>query len=157
MWNPPEAYGTPERWYVDNYDDTTGLQILGEFPYSGRVELLYNLRWHEIINGKIEFHTLPLNLTTFDLIIPIILAAKDVSIEKRKAAYLEAKQKEEDAKLSEVERHLRDKDLPFKGTVSYSRQGIRSTLVDQRMLKLQSQWKQLGEAARQFKKGIQTR
>lgn len=157
QWFPPEAYGTPSRWYLDNFDEPTGLQILGEFPYSGRVETLYNLRWNSIVDGKIEFFTLPLNTTTFDLIIPIIIAAKNVSIEKRKAAYLDAKQRDEDAKLSEVERHLRDKDLPFKGAVSYTRQGIRSSVIDQKMLQLQSCRNEVAQRAKGLKKGIQTR
>lgn len=157
QWNPPEAYGTPERWYLDNYDEATGLSVLGEFPYCGAVELLYNLRFHEMVNGKIEFFTLPLSTHTFDLIVPVIIAAKSVSLEKRRAAYLDAKQKEEDAKLSEIERHLREKDLPFKNAVSYSRQGVRSTLVDQKMLQMQRTWGEVAKSAQSLRRGLQTR
>jgi hypothetical protein len=152
-----EEYGTPERWYVDGFNEATGLQDLGEFAYSGRYEILYNLRWHEVENGKITFHTMPLSTTTFDSIIPIIIAAKDISIEKRKAAYLAAREAEEAAKLGDVERHLRDKEIPFTGGVSFTRQGIRSTVIDEKMRKLQRTWAQRANAAKGFKPGLQTR
>jgi hypothetical protein len=151
-------YGSPEAYYVANYDETTGLQTLGEYPYSGRYELLYNMRWHDIENGKITFRTMPLSTTTFDAIVPIIMAARDVSMEKRKAAYLAAKQAEEDAKVGDVERHLRDKAIPFSGSVSFTRQGIRSTVIDEKMRVLQQKWSSLANAAKQFPtKGISTR
>lgn len=157
QWHAPEEYGTPESYYISNIDDATNLQILGEYPYSGRVELLYQLRWYEHIDGKMEFFTLPLNTTTFDLIVPIIIAAKDVSLEKRKAAYVEAKARDEAERTKEIERHLRDQALPFTSAVSYSRQGIRTTAVDQKMLAMQRQWGDLAKAAKGFKKGLQTR
>jgi hypothetical protein len=158
MWNPPELYGTPERWYVDNYDETAGLQLLGEYPYHGKTELLYNLRWLDREDGKIVFHTMPLSTTTFDAIVPIIIAAQDVSIEKRKAAFLAAREAEEYAKLGDVERHLRDKEIPFaRSAVSFTRQGIRSTVIDQKARHLQSVWGKLASSAAQFRPGIQTR
>src|SRR6267154_3820018 len=56
----PEEYGSPESYYVSNVDEETGLSLLGEYPYSGRYEVLYNLRWHEMIDDKLTLHTLPL-------------------------------------------------------------------------------------------------
>src|ERR1700734_3111728 len=35
QYHAPEEYGSPESYYVQNYDETTGLQLLGEYPYSG--------------------------------------------------------------------------------------------------------------------------
>ena len=158
QWNPPEAYGTPEQYYLSNLDETTGLQILGEYPYSGRVELLYNLRWTERVGDKLEFRSIPLTTRTFDEIIPIILAAKGVSLERRKAAYLEAKARQDALETGEIERHLRDQALPFSNAVSFTRQGIRSTVVDQKMLQLQRSWSQLQKSAAQFTRpGLQTR
>jgi hypothetical protein len=157
QYHSADEYGTPESFYFDNRDEATGLQILGEFPFAGKYELLYNLRWHSIENGKIEFFTLPLSTHTFDLIVPVIIAAKNVSIEKRRAAYLDAKQKEEDAKLTEIERKLREKDIPFKGAISYGRQGIRSTVVDQKMLQMSQTWGEVAKAAKTLRKGLQTR
>lgn len=158
QWHAPEEYGAPESYYLTNYDEDTGLQILGEYPYSGRVEVLYNLRWHEMVDGKLELRTMPLTTRTFDDIIPIILAAKEVSLERQKAAILDARARDEAAKTAEIERHLMDKALPFAGqSISYTRQGIRSTAVDAKMKLLQAKWNDLASSARQFKKGIQVR
>lgn len=158
QWHDAMEYGSPEGWYVGNYDETAGLQTLGEYAYSGRYELLYNLRFHEMEDGKLSFHTMPLNNTVFDVVANIVQIAKDISIEKTKAAYLAAKEVEENAKLGDVERHLREKALPFAGSaVSFTRQGIRSTVIDKKMMDMQRKWSQLANAAKDFRPGIQTR
>lgn len=157
QWHAPEEYGTPESYYVSNIDPDTGLQILGEYPYSGRYEVLYNLRWHEQDGGRLTFHTMPLNTTTFDTIIPVILAARDVSVEKRRAAYEEQRAREEAEKVGKIEQHLKELALPFRGAVSYSRQGIRSTVIDKKTLDLQRTWAEAQKNARQFKLGLQTK
>jgi len=158
QWHSPEEYGTPERWYVENHDEASGLQILGEFAYFGRYECLFNLRWHELVNGRITFHTLPLNSRVFDVVAQIIHLAKDISIERTRAAYLAAREAEESAKLADVERHLRDRATPFSGAVSFTRQGVRSTVIDAKVRALQQKWSQLAKSAAQFSKpGLQTR
>ena len=157
QWHAPEEYGSPEGYYVTNYDETTGLQILGEYPYSGRYEVLYNLRWNEIEGGKITFHTMPLNNSVFDQVAKIVAIAKDISIERTKAAYLAARQAEEDAKLGDVERHLRDKETPFvQGAVSFTRQGIRSTVIDRKMVEMQRAWSQM-TSHKTLRPGLQTK
>jgi hypothetical protein len=157
QYHAPEEYGTPESYYVQNYDSDTGLQILGEYPHSGRWEVLYNLRWNSMENDRLTFHTMPLNNFLLDTVMPIILAAKDISYEKRKAAYEEMRARDEAEKLSEIERHLRDKAVPFTQGVSFSRQGIRSTIVDQKMIEMQRMWNQLAKAARDLPVGPSTK
>jgi hypothetical protein len=158
QWHPPEEYGSPESYYVFNYDETTALQTLGEYPYQGRYEVVYNLRWNEIVAGKISFHTLPLNTRVFDVVAQIVALAKDISIEKTRAAYLAAREAEERAKTRDIERHLLDRSVPFAGgAVSFTRQGIRSTVIDRKMLEMQWRWNQLSRAAADFRPGLQTR
>src|SRR5690349_21586913 len=61
QWHDALEYGTPESYYVNNYDEGTGLQILGEYPYSGRYEILFNLRHKEMIPGEgLKFEHMPL-------------------------------------------------------------------------------------------------
>ncbi len=152
-----EEYGSPEGYYLSNYDESTGLQTLGEFPYSGRYEVLYNLRWHEFDAGTMTFHTMPLSPITFELIIPIIQKAQEVSLEKRLAALAEAKRQEEAAKLSEIERHLREQELPFaQSQVSFTRQGIRSTIIDRKMIEMQRTMAAASANAKRFRLGLQT-
>jgi len=157
QWNPPECYGTPESYYVQNYDEATGLQTLGGYPYEGRWEVLYNLRWHEIVNGKLQLFTMPLSTWLFDQVIPIIIKAKELSYEKGRAAYLEMRQADEDRKTARIEQHLRANALPFKDAISYGRQGIRSTVIDKKRLELQREWANLASIAKSFKKGLQVR
>lgn len=157
QWHDASTYGSPEGYYLSNYDEATGLQILGEYPYSGKYEVLYNLRWHEFANGRMEFHTMPLSPLTFELIIPIILKAQEVSLEKRRAALLEARRLDEEAKLGEIERHLRANETPFGANqISYSRQGIRSTEIDRRMLQMQQTMAAASANARRFRLGLST-
>lgn len=156
QWHAPEEYGSPEGYYVQNYDEESGLQILGEYPYQGRYEVLYHLRWNEMIDGKLVLHSFPVATWMLDMIVPIVIAAKNVSMEKRRAAYLDAREKDEADKLAEVERHLQDKSVPFTNSVSYTRQGIRSTIIDQRQLALHREWSSLQSAARKFRLGLQT-
>lgn len=157
MWHDALEYGTPERYYVENYDDSTGLSVLGEYPYSGRVELMYELRWHEKIGDRMEFHTMPLTSWVFDMVVPIIMKAKEVSAEKRIAAFLDARKKDEDEKTVQIERHLRANALPFTDTVSYTRQGIRSTVIDAKMRTMNAYWNEMSNAARSLRPGLQTR
>ena len=156
QWHTPEEYGSPEAYYISNYDEASGLQILGEYPYSGRYEVLYHLRWNEMIEGKLTLHSFPLERWMLDMIVPIVIAAKDISLAKRKEAYLEAKKRVDDEKTAEIERHLQSNALPFTGSVSYGRQGIRSTVIDQKMMDLQRSWNDLQSAARKFRLGTQT-
>jgi hypothetical protein len=157
QYHSAEEYGSPEGYYVANYDQESGLQTLGEYPYDGRYEVLYHLRWNELIDDKLTLHSFPLETWILDMIVPIVIAAKDVSLEKRKAAYLDARQRDEDEKTASIERHLQDKNIPFTGAVSFGRQGIRSTVIDQKALLLQREWANLQAAARKFRPGLQTR
>jgi len=151
-------YGCPESYYVQNYDDQSGLQILGEFPYSGRYEVLYNLRWHEMVDNRLTMHTMHLNNVLIDRILPIMLMARGISWEKTKAAAEELRRREEGEKTQMIERHLKENAPEFGGSqVSFTRQGIRSTEIDRRMIEMQRAWNQLAKAAAALPKGISTR
>jgi len=158
QWHDAIEYGTPEAYYVRNYDESTGLQILGEYPYGGRYEVVYNLRWHTMENGKLTFHTMPLNNTLIDKVLPIMLMARGISWLKTKAAAEELKRREEDEKTRMIEKHLQEKDTGLgSGAVSFTRQGIRSTEIDRRMIEMQRMWNQLARAAAELPKGMSTR
>lgn len=155
MWHDAIEYGSPESYYVQNLDEETGLQQMGGYPYAGRVEVLFNLRWHERVGNRLEFHTMPLSTWTFDLVVPIIVKALELSAEKRIAACEEARRLDEEEKEHAIERKLRDNATPFTGAVSYGRQGIRSTAIDKKMIELQREWTNLSNAAKKFRKGLQ--
>jgi hypothetical protein len=134
QWHPAIHYGTPESYYVMNYDAETGLQDLGEYPYSGRYQLLYNLRWSERRGSKLYFEAMPLNTFLLETVIPIITQARDINWEKTKAALLDQKEKEDKADVSMIEDVMHDNKVPFGGNpVSYTRQGCRTSLIDKKI------------------------
>jgi len=155
QWHDAIEYGTPELYYVQNYDEETGLQTIGEYPYKGRYQLLYNLRWTERTSEGLKFEAMPLNSFLLDLVLPIIVASKDISWEKTKAALLDLKEKEDAADVAMIEDVMRASALPFKGApVSYGKQGCRTSLVDQKIYQMQKYWNQMMTRANRLGRGL---
>ena len=141
QWHDAAEYGTPEFYYIQNLDDQTQLQQLGEFPYSGRYQMLYNLRWTEMRGKELYFEAMPLNSYLLETVVPIIMAAKDVTWEKTKAALLDIKAREDAADTAMIEDVMRASALPFRGgAVSYDKQGCRTSLVDKKIEAMQRNW-----------------
>jgi hypothetical protein len=157
QWHDAIEYGTPESYYVQNYDPESGLQLLGEYPYSGRYEQMFNLRYHSFENGKMILHTMPLTMTTVENVVSLIQMASGISWMKTKAAAEELHRREENEKTRMIERHLEDNAPAFQGSVSFARQGVRSTEIDRRMIEMQRSWNQIARAAAQLPKGMSTR
>ena len=157
QWHSAEEYGTPEVYYVQNYDSDSDLQTLGEYPYFGRYQMLYNLRWSEMRNGKMFFEMMPLNTFLLDTVVPIITQAKDISWEKTKAAMADLKEKEDKADLSMIEDVMRSNSLAFKGNaVSYQKQGCRTALVDKKIEAMQRNWNKMMTNASKLGRGLST-
>ena len=141
QWHDASEYGTPEMYYVHNLDEETQLQTLGEFPYSGRYQMLYNLRWSEMRGREMYFEAMPLNSYLLETVVPIITAAKDISWEKTKAAMMDIKAREDAADAAMIEDVMRASALPFHGSaVSYGKQGCRTSLVDKKIEAMQRNW-----------------
>jgi len=51
-WVPAETYGPPDIFYFENYDKSSGLQFMGEYPWKGRYQTLFPMRTMEEVNGK---------------------------------------------------------------------------------------------------------
>jgi hypothetical protein len=77
---PPE---TPSQFYNNNRCPNTGLCLLGEYPYHGSYQLLLPLKDVEFQNGKMLVEYYSLSNELIDVIIPIILAGMEVSIEAK--------------------------------------------------------------------------
>lgn len=142
QWHDAYEYGTPEMYYIQNLDEDTQLQTLGEYPYIGRYQMLYNLRWSERVGpAEIKFEAMPLNSYLLETIVPIIMAAKDISWEKTKASMLDIKAREDAADVAMIEDVMRASALPFHGSpVSYGKQGCRTSLVDKKIEAMQRNW-----------------
>ncbi len=155
QWHDALEYGTPEIYYMQNYDEDTGLQILGEHPYHGRYQMLYNLRWSEMRQGHMHFEMMPLNTFLLDTVIPIITAAKDISWEKTKAVMADLKEREDKADVAMIEDVMRDSAVPFKGNaVSYQKQGCRTSLIDKKIEAMQRNWNRMITNASRLGRGL---
>ena len=158
QWHPSEHYGTPEMWYMQNYDEASGLQTLGEYPYRGKYELLYNLRWSEKRGNTLYFEAMPLNSFLLRTVVPIIIAAKGISYEKTKAALLDQRAREDAIDVNNIEDVMRTSALPFKGApVSYTKQGCRTSLVDKKIEQMTRNWNQIQRTAKSLGKGLSQR
>jgi hypothetical protein len=128
-WHAPEEYGTPTSYYVDNYDDATGLQTLGGYPYKGRYEVLFPLIHKEFENGKLIVEPMPLNNWVISTLLPLIKVAKTVSAERKWEAIKEHKAQEEAQRLEQFVDARMDARLAFKGNTFVGKHGFSSDLI----------------------------
>lgn len=157
QWEDAVVYGTPESYYISNYDAETNLQDLGEYPYQGKYKLLYNLCWRDMSQGKMRIEPMPLNSFLIDTVVPIIIAAKDISYEKTKEAMRLQKEKDDKADLARIEDAMRDASLAFKGPVSYARQGCRTSIIDKKVEQMTRHWNRMVTNAKALGRGLSTR
>ena len=157
QWQDAVVYGTPESYYVSNYDDETNLQDLGEYPYQGRYKLLYNLCWRDMKNGKMNIEAMPLNSYLIETVVPIIMAAKDISTERIREAVRLQKEKTDKEQLDRIEDVLRDSSMAFKGPVSYARQGCRTSIIDRKVEEMTRNWNRMVTNAKSLGRGLSTR
>lgn len=154
QWQDATIYGTPESYYVGNYDEETGFQDLGEYPYSGRYVVLYNMCWRDMSSGRMRIESMPLNSFILNAVVPIILKARDISWEKTQAAMKEMKEKEDAADLATIEDSMRDAKVAFKGPVSYSRQGCRTHFIDKKVEQMTRHWNRMITNAKALGRGL---
>jgi hypothetical protein len=154
QWQDATTFGTPESYYVAGYDEESGLQTLGEYPYQGKYILLYNMCWRDMQNGKMNIEAMPLNSFILNLIVPIILQSKDISWEKTKAVMKEMQEKDDAADLAVIEDAMRDAALSFKGPSSYARQGCRTWHIDKKIEEMTRNWNRMVNNARSLGRGL---
>jgi hypothetical protein len=154
QWDDAVQYGTPEVFYVQNYDEDSDLQTLGEYPYQGKYKLLYNMCWRDMQNGKLTIEAMPLNSFVLDTVVPIIMQAKDISYEKTVAAIKDQKEKEDAADINMIEDVMRNSSLAFKGPVSYARQGCRTSIIDRKIEQMTRHWNKMVTNAKTLGRGL---
>ena len=114
-WHPPEDYETPEVYYFRNRDETTGLQILGEYPYRGRYEVAFKLSSHEFLNGRMQIQNYHLDGMILDVLIPAIVEGQRMTQKQRLRRMREVEEyqdKEHDRKIDDLLHANRRKPLP---------------------------------------------
>lgn len=128
-WHDPIEYGSPTLWYMDNYDQATGLQTLGDFPYRGAYQVLFILRDTKFEDGKLVVDAMPLNGMLVDVVIPLMMIGKHISYERRAQAIKERRAIEEEEQLRITTDALLDAKLAFGGAAFRGRHGANSDMI----------------------------
>lgn len=148
QWKAPEEYGTPDAYYATQYDAESGLSTCGEYPWEGRYESIQPLNRTEMVNDKLVFMHFELSDILIDRIIPMIIAAQQMSLEARMIALKEIAERED----RELQAQIHDKtneNLPvWMDAVSYSKQGIRTSRLTQKMDAIEKTWKKLSKGGK---------
>lgn len=143
MWEAPEKFGTPYRWYKDNTDETTGLVTLGRYPHQGRYRLIKKFIHRELVNG--EWFTTRMEPTHFilEVMVPMIEDWERRSYAERMTIIREEQAREQ----KEVDRILDD-----------SRRGVRirknSPMVQKRIELMEKGMAQAMAIAAQTQRGM---
>lgn len=156
-WHSPEEYGTPISYYIENYDEGTGLQTLGEYPYKGRYEVLFTLRDTTMVNGKLVVNNMPLNAMLIDTVIPLMIMGKHLSYERRSQILKERREIEEQQKLNTIIDARLDAQLAFKGNPFKSRYGGNTSIIEKKAKVLEQGAMQALRQMRSWGKGISVR
>jgi hypothetical protein len=94
-WHPASDYNTDAVYYYENRDDATGLQTLGEYPYSGRYEVAFKLVSQEFGDGKMRIINYHLDGMVLDLLIPTIVEAQRMTMKQRQRVIRNMQEAEE--------------------------------------------------------------
>jgi hypothetical protein len=102
---PPESDGA---WYDANRCPITGLSLLGSYPYQGSYQIALPLRakWVEKDSkGRphMHVHAFPLSTDIIDMMVPIIMATRKISIQAKLMSMDETREKDEEEYAKKVE------------------------------------------------------
>jgi hypothetical protein len=148
MWHPPEEYGTPEYYYIQN-EDENGYQTLGEYPYKGRYEILQRLVYTAMENGKFVIEPLTLSFHLLDILVGVAKEAKRMSKEKQIAVMKAASEAEEADLVRRIEDAMLNARMAFQGPVEAYGTVNRTSLLDRKMEHIQ---RHMNEAMRNARK-----
>src|SRR5207302_1822254 len=121
-----------------------------------RYEILQALRASEMVDGKLTVTHFPLSHVLIDKIIPLMLYAQHMSAAEKKAAKDLIDQQEHKQAVAELSETMMENLPAWYGPVSFSGQGCRTALLDQKMHKIQKQWDRISRGTRRpdFQRGF---
>lgn len=130
MWKSAEIFGSDVRWYYHHRDEATGLQELGEYPYSGQYVVLQHLIHREMVNGMMETEILEVSSFVVDVMLPAVKYWQALNDEEKTAALTLEMELEENEVLDQMMEAKADCAPAFRGaTASYTNQGCRTSLI----------------------------
>ena len=155
-WLPPEHYGSPNTYYRNTEDKHTGGYFVGEYPWEGRYEIAQSLISKEFVDGKMEITHMPLCHFLIDVIIPMIVAWQELSLEEQRAASAAVEMERLKAENTEVAEKMMENMPTWIHPVSRNGQINRTSILDQKMYQIQQAWNRMSRGGRRpiFKKGF---
>ena len=82
-------------FYSTNLDPRNGLQIMGEYPYHGSYQIAMPLVAKFAHNGQLHIEAFPLSTEIVEMMVPIIKASMEVTIEAKMKFLKEQDEKDE--------------------------------------------------------------
>jgi hypothetical protein len=130
MWKPAEAFGSDARWYYHHRDEATGLQELGEYPYSGQYVVIQKLIHREMVNGAMTAEILEVSSLLVDVLLPAVQFWQALNEEEKLAAIRLEMELEENVVLDQMMEAKADCAPAWRGaTASYTNQGCRTSVI----------------------------
>lgn len=157
QWQPPEKYGSPRYYYMQNYDWETGLQTLGEFPYKGRYETVLPLMWKGIVNGRLVIEHMRLSSLLVDLIVPILLESEKLTYARKRQLMWDHKERLERDQLNQIEDSLASA-YPAYGMASRSAARLAcNSVIQKKAESIERHWKDAVKLIKAHGKGMSVR
>lgn len=155
-WKSPKEYGSPATFYSQTFDSTSKLYITGEYPWRGRYEIVQPLISKEFVGGKLVVTHFPLSHMLIDKLIPLMVSFANMS-QRELAAIKLANKVLEDKKETEAVADALQANMPtWMGPVSYTRQGIKTSVLQRKMDQIQKVWDRMSRGGRKprFARGM---
>lgn len=154
QYQPADKYGSAGYYYFTNYDEGTGLQTLGEYPYNGRYEMVIPLTHRRFDGKRVIVEQMELTNLLVDFIIPIIRAAEHLSWERRRGLMLDARERQEREQVAQIEQRLADA-YPSFGMASRSAARLEcNSVVQKKAEQIERYWKQAVRTIKSRGKGL---
>jgi hypothetical protein len=158
-WHSPLEYGSPATYYRNTFIPngvSKGFYVTGEYPYRGRYEIVQPLISKEFVAGKLVVTHFPLSHFLIDRLIPMMVQFANLS-QRQKQAIQAANKAIEDKKETEFVADVLENNMPrWMGPVSYTRQGIKTSLLTRKMDQIQKVWDRMSRGGRRpkFNRGM---
>lgn len=153
-WHPPEEYGGPGRWYMQNMDPETGMQDLGEYPYNGKYETVLNLISREFVNGELRLEPIPLSWVVIEIMVPILIESRNVSMLRKKLILMEEEERKKNERQKQIEDALLSSAPAFDGKARSAAYLECNSLVQKRAEAIERTWQQAARLLNRLPKGL---
>ena len=145
-WRPPESFGTPELFDLENRDPDTGLCILGEYPYEGRYDVLQPLMTKEFKNGRLVIDAFPLSYQILDTILPVVEKCREMTELEIATANALVEARENQVIVDRIADQLLDEMPTRLGPVSYGKGGCKTAAITKKMDEISRVWNRMSVA-----------